>query len=415
MKDERLVTSDASASIAGFRLQKIRAAKLALEYACDEGDGYSLVAVEYLEDVNQKVVASSGSKDYFEQDKRHTIGKNFSATSEDVIHALACFLESWILQEYKSNVKFGFYTTNGNAKERLTEKLTELKIQLPTYSISEKLSNGELNDEISEILGKVLLNYLEKKYAEHQGNSVIIQVKKFTNTDWSCFLKKVSFSFNAQNLEQLEKEVFSLIKTCPYFSSQLSGKEEYIKSEIFEMLEKKCINPNPEARWVHSAEIQVIFEKMKLERELPEDPAHESMGEFETKDKRGLEEKVRAVADNFTTEYEKYCLSLSRKMGISLVEQNKFKTNKSVVSLRYRIFMICFDILEDFKEKVGQNKLSRTEMHNIVEELADKAKIQVDDLAKNYNYPFTSRDSIRNMIVELIGSCFLAFDEGAND
>lgn len=411
---KKVVSTTVSHSIAGFRLQKVRAAMIALEFCISNTDGFTMVAVEYTEDVAAIIIEPEGDSKLLEQDKRHDESKKFTATSQDVVHSLSSFLESWLAIGIPE-VKFCFYSTNKAGKEKVSKRLTDLGIALPSYSIAEKLSNSDITPEVADIMAKVIIRHLDEIFTKDKNNSFYLSAKALDQKGWINFLSKIIFTFDGADLEALEEEICDLIRQCPFFTPQLSGKEESIKTKIFELIEKKCILKNPTARLVHTSDIGLIFQAEQVSRSLPEDPLHSVADGVVIKDKRGLEEKIRAVADSFTDNYRGYVDNMTRRVGGSLAEQNAFRANKSVKALRYRIFLLCYDLLEKFKKDAANKKFSEQELAVEIDRLTDEAKSMMDDLAKNYDYPFSSRDSIKNMIIELIDSCFLAFDRNDND
>ncbi len=82
------------------------------------------------------------------------------------------------------------------------------------------------------------------------------------------------------------------------------------------------------------------------------------------------------------------------------------------MSLRYRIFETCYDnLLEISKHK---KNYAPEELEHCLEDLVKYSEQHIAKLTPDYKYPLSNTQSIRDMILELIDSCFLSFDENGD-
>ena len=124
-------------------------------------------------------------------------------------------------------------------------------------------------------------------------------------------------------------------------------------------------------------------------------------------DIRALREKLRAVYEDISEHrLNKYCRDVATG-----IEETQRHNPHQIQSMKYRIFEACQDVLIGFIESRSESKLSQQEIDNLLESFTMKAEEIIIDKSKDYHYPLTNRDILRKMVLDLIDTCYLSFDE----
>ena len=161
---------------------------------------------------------------------------------------------------------------------------------------------------------------------------------------------------------------------------------------------------------VHSSDVKLIFKQ--AESELPGlvmDPVWQELErlQLEITDKRSLIDKIEAVAKDYPKNKFQH---LARKACRSKKEQSD--SNKTVLSLKYRVFEACNDY---FFENDRKPNLTVNEVDSLFSDLFNESVESIDELKKDYHYSLSNKKLIEGIVLDLFDTCFLAFDEREND
>lgn len=124
-------------------------------------------------------------------------------------------------------------------------------------------------------------------------------------------------------------------------------------------------------------------------------------------DVRILKDKLQAVCKNIS---ERRINKYSRDVATGIEETQRYNPQQ-IQAMKYRIFEVCQEVLLNFVEGRSENELSQQEIDNLLDSFTNKAEEIILDKSKDYHYPLTNRDILRKMILDLIDTCYLSFDE----
>ncbi|MCK4821753.1 hypothetical protein KA005_38660, partial [bacterium] len=369
---------------------------------------YIYCAIENIGDIHLRSTSNDDVIEYIEEDKDYAIGTSFSLNSMQVIKTLVGFVDAWHRFELSPTLYFGFCTTATITKEKRTTLVKRLGINLPATPILQLLESDrpvEPND-LSAISAVIRAAY-EKEYSRHKTHGYLDSLQNWTESTWQEFLNRITWYFGEEDENILETELTESLKKCSFYNDRLRGKEGHVISLLVDKFDKKQNLPDFADRFVHSSEIMLVAKQVESGEYRLSDPAWEMWKKLPPPtDKRNLIDKVQSVCTEFN---EKLLSSWCRSATLSRFEQNSFKHDKSILSMRYRVFESCYDRLVKFIE--SNKELSPDKLEECVEELVNCAKNHIDILSEDYSYALGSPPAIRGMIFELIDSCFLSFDD----
>ena len=337
-----------------------------------------------------------------------TIRQNFTFFSEAVSNSIYNFLDIWRKKSFSSSVSFCFYSPNEFTKERSFQRIKDLGIELPEKPILGYFIEKEKNDKAVEAAKVFILDIAKKE----KNSELILSVVNWKNNIWCDFLEGIEFGFGELDGKELEKSIISDIKNQTFYRQSLIGREHFLLAEILNQLDKRQSAPNPEKRFLSGSEVKVIYLELASGEDKIDDPTWKQWESLQTSDKRGLFEKIDAVcndADSLT----KGTFSRKAASGMELINSNK--EQKSLLSLRYRIFSCCYEVLAGHIKTNGPMKLNKADLNDQVSNLAETAHKKIEELKKDYHYPVSTKDSIEEILLELIDSCFLSFDKAGVD
>jgi len=187
----------------------------------------------------------------------------------------------------------------------------------------------------------------------------------------------------------------------------MSGKENLIHAKLIDILDQRQSLLDLAERFITSSDIQLVF-KMAAS-EVSEDLLDPSWKTLETvsttiKDKRNLEEKVKAVCPDYPS--SKLSI-LARKACSSKVEEET--SNKSFLSLKYRVYQACDDYFFETEKLKPEN--TQSTVNAMMKSLQQKAIYAVEELKKDYTYTISNKERVNNIVINLIDSCFICLDE----
>lgn len=396
----------------GFRLQKLRAAKLMLETLQQKPETMFYAAIEVVEDVYIKTFDSSGSESKFEEDKNYNSETNFTVFSPEVTNTLVSFFDIYTSSWRSSDkVILGFYTTAGIGKERKTTLNNGKLIQLPAEPILKILSGpAKCPSQTSAIVHQILIDEYGQQYAAQKSSGNLETLQNYSPDEFENFLSKISWEFGQADEKILKADVLSLIRHSRLYNFKVANKEEIIWSLISEMLDEKQSLGDFVDRFVHSSQIELIFKRAESEEpRVRTDPTWQMLQatEAEITDKRNLSEKILAVCPG----YDDLRMKLAaRKAAAAKVEQQN--SDKSFLALKYRILDACEQYL--YQIAIAET-LTKQEFDNVIEDLTIAAMGTLDELKKDYTYTLSNKVTIMSIVLDLMDSCFISLDRVSLD
>ncbi|MEA3451875.1 MAG: serine protease [Bacteroidota bacterium] len=124
-------------------------------------------------------------------------------------------------------------------------------------------------------------------------------------------------------------------------------------------------------------------------------------------DKRNLEDKLKVCSTLRSAKVKQYIRTVS--LGKSEFLQYD---ERQLSSVKNFIFEKCQDELMTFIDNFpNDNELTNEDIKNLLEQYAKRAKEIIDDKRDENNYPNFSDDIIEKIILDLIDTCHLSFDE----
>ena len=402
-----LINREASEKTKGFRLQKLRVIELMLDAVAKYHKPLIYASIEYIEDLYLNDRADG--IEYLEEDKNYDPETSFTFNSSEVSNTLVSYIDIWFRWENSDNLALGFYSTNCYAKEKATKKTKEIGITLPDKAIIEALVNKEYDHPnlLSSVKKFIIAEYTEQyKDPLHPGHIDLIE--KMDDDRWKKFLDCIDWKFGQSNELDKKLEVLGKIKSCKFYNSNLIGKEEIILSLLMEAFDERQNLKDLTEKFVHCADVELAFIKSSsYSKNLENDPVWELWSSIAPSDSRNIKDKIQAVCKDFDNRNIQH---LSLKVSRSLLEQQKLTSDKSVLSIKYRIFEHCQAILLQFIKDIKDGSLNENEVNEIIRQLNDEARSCVQSLSAEYRYTYINDKLIDGLILELFDSCFLAFD-----
>ncbi|MHA7102532.1 hypothetical protein [Roseivirga pacifica] len=398
------ISREASEKTKGFRLQKLRAIELMLDAIENTGSKASIVysATEFEEDVylNNR---GQGDTEYFEEDKNYDPETRFTLNSPQVKNTLVSFLDIWLEKRLSRNVHFCFSSTNSYTKER------SVKTESGELSFDKPLIDHLKAESIPNQEFKAIRAIIEAEYAVQYSTKQqrVSRVKELSDEEIKQFLSTIRWSFEQADHEELKQVNIRKIKSSKFYNSNLLGKEELVFNSLMELFDEKQHSDDFVERFVHASQVELAFRN--IEGENPEeglDPVWEAWGKMKISDSRNLSEKIRAVCKDFD---QKSIDRLNRKVSRSLIEQNNRSHDKSLLSLKYRVFEKCEDLIHAYL-KSPSSIFDEESINALISELNAEARKEIKDFEEHYNYNLSNKTTVDGLIMELFDSCYLSFD-----
>jgi hypothetical protein len=408
----QIINRDAADKTKGFRLQKLRAARLLLEASSENSHvNFYYAAIEVEEDVTIIKTTDFTTEQIIEEDKNFDPESNFTLFSGAVINTLVSFFDIYIgkwQKSYSTLFTFNFYTTTNFGKERKDKLSDGTKIVLPKKPILETLQNkSEITDEAASLIKSVLIDEYKDQYKKIEGNGHLKALEDMPLDDFKSFLNKITWLSGQEDESALQEIAEKLIKESNYYQISMSGKEQLILAKLLDKIDEKQHFQDYAERFINSAEVHLIFKMAESEiNESLLDPIWKDLQELSLKisDKRNLEEKILDVCPTYP---KSRIATLARKACNSKTEEDA--SNKSFLSLKYRVFEACDDYFFDhqkLEKDVDQKCIDMT-----IKILQEKAVSSVEELKKDYTYSVSNRETINSIVLNLIDSCLVSLDE----
>ncbi|HHP1052960.1 hypothetical protein [Bacillus cereus group sp. BfR-BA-01354] len=402
----KTINRDAGDKTKGFRLQRLRAISLLFDQM-EKNDSISVFAsTEYLDDVYIKKVSPDGIITYTEGDKNYDNSKRFSFMSREVTNSLIIFLDNWLNCDMSDTLYYCFYTNIQYTYEKdNTQTIKKLGIKLPEKPILDYLTAYEFNVEVIECIKKRLLYEYEEQYKSKEGNGYLEVIKEFKYAKWVSFFTRISWQFGQYDEKELEVALIDKLKNRSFFTNiDVLGKEDL----VINLLENK-FGANEKiddimSKHVTADNVENILLRISKDIEKKDsDPVYSVWDNLEPPtDNRGLKDKIFDV----DKDYKKRKIGLKARDIAAIKEEFQQLSDQEQGSYRYRIFEACQKRLNELLDKELP-----VDVDGWLEELFEVSKKHLEDKSKDYSYVIQSDDAIQKVILELIDSCFLSFDE----
>lgn len=408
--DNSMINRSAADKTKGFRLQKLRAIELMLDSISRIEKPMIYSAIEHVEDVYVKDRADE-NKELFEEDKNYDPNSTFTLNSHQVVNTLVSFIDIWFKFSTSENLAFGFYSTNKITKESTSSVIKDNNIELPDKPILELLVDKTLDyKNLIDCVKKFLVAEYKRQYSKPTEPGMIASIEAMALADWKSFLSCIDWKFGEPDEQEKKKELIKKIQSCKYYNNNHCGKEESIFAQLMEMFDERQNLPDVTERFVHAAEIQLVFVLSAASaNSLSSDPVWELWKTMETSDSRNLVDKIQSVCPKYNNDKIKVHAQIVSR---NLLEQQRLASDKSILSLRYRIFEHCKEYLVNYLANKGNPQyLKEEEIDEIFVILKSEASNMVQELSGEFKYSFINNKMIDGIILELFDSCFLAFDK----
>jgi hypothetical protein len=399
----KTINREASDKTKGFRLQKIRAIDLIFETMILNPDAFYFTAIEEGEDVYHRVSDDNSDSTYYEEDKNYSLDANFTIFNDAVKNTLVSFFDIYVNKfRCDSNIRLGFYTTRGIGKEKKGNLNDGSIIELPCKPILELLKSPvSMSDSEVELVKKILLDEYRKQYSDIQN---IVPIENASYDLMRDFLGQITWFFGQDNEEELKTSVIEKIKSSHLFTEKHNNREEVIYALLMETIEERQNRKKLSLKLISNADVKLIFKQAESETPSPAmDPTWINFQDEEIIDKRTLDQKITAVVHDYPKAQLKH---LARKVCRSKSEQAN--TDKSILSLKYRILETCRDHFFESGYNVPNNK---SDLDSKFLELFNLSQNTVNELKKDFEYKYSNDIMIQGLILSLFDECYLQFEE----
>ena len=407
----KTINREAADKTKGFRLQKMRAIRLMLEEIEPASRSIFYTAIENVEDVSHAIIGDEGVDQYYEEDKNYDKNKNFTLFTDATINTLVSFFDiytgNWRQSE---SILLGFYTTASIGKESKKLVIDGKETAAPTKPVLEVLSEGgDLSDEVFSYVKEALVQEYKSQYYGKDTDGNISVLEAIEKSKLVEFLKKITWSFGAEDEVALKEVILDLIKKSPLYTIRHANKEEIIFSLLMETLDERQNKNDLVQKVIFSPDVELLFKRAESELEAGVlDPVwvHLEEAESEVTDKRNIREKIESVCPSYSSKKTKM---LARMACRSKPEQAA--GNKSFLSLKYRIYEACSERLING----NQGLLTENGVDSILDNLKTLSANHIDELKKDYHYTVSNKAAISGVVMDLFDGCFIALDEVDND
>lgn len=250
-----------------------------------------------------------------------------------------------------------------------------------------------------------MLYEYEQQYSTKEGDGYLEVIKKFNNSQWRTFLSRISWKFGQYDDKELYKELLKKIKNRSFYTNvDVSSKEDLIIDLLESQFSAREQYKDPMSKHVTSVHVENVL--LKISKDVVKkdnDPVYSIWDSLEEPDdNRNLVDKITDVEPGY----------LRRKLGLKARDVAAIKeefcqlNDQAKGSYRYRVFEACQRKLNELLDKD-----LTVDVDVWLNELFLESKKHLEDKSKDYSYAIQSDDAIKKVILELIDSCFLSFDE----
>ena len=409
--ETKTINREAGDKAKGPRLQRLRCVNLILDAIEKSAKPHIYAAVEHKEDVFLKDITQK--KDYLEQNKNFDEQTTFTFNSHEIINTMVGFCDMWIEYIVKSKqVYLGFYATNGIGKENKTASIIKLNIELPNEPILELLQKYSFDTpNLLPIVKALIIEEYKKQYSGKNSEGNIKSIEALSDDDWKAFLKRIDWKFGEINEEEVQGMILEKLQKCKLFSHEHTGQEENILRNLMDLLDERQCVEDLLGKFINFADVKLIFVQASNLASIPkaDDPIFKIWNQIPPPtDKRNIIDKIKAVCLTVET---KRMSAYARKTAGSRIIQDDKSSDKSFLSLRYRIFEKCADALDAYLKELPEGTLStQVEIDKLFNHLYLSAIAYVQTMSTDFNYSLKSGPVIEGIVVELFDSCYLALN-----
>jgi hypothetical protein len=256
----------------------------------------------------------------------------------------------------------------------------------------------------------MLIDEYKSQYAGGpSGNLAVLEA--WVDEEWKGFLQQISWKFGQEDHTQLEQLLKQKVRRSKHYNHSISGKEGHIISLMCDLLDKRQSLPDPLERFIHTADLEVIFLRVGAGSQRLPDPSWRTWESLpKPSDTRNLADKVRAVCRAATMSDLGHW---SRKASKSLNTQREFEEDVTLRSLKYQVFDACEDKLGELRRQNGEKELTPEELLDWIALLVRCCEQRLNECSTHYTYTLSGSAFLTEMVWELLDSCYLAFDSSA--
>jgi len=411
--DKQTIDRESGDKSKGSRLQRLRAIRFLLDKMTNSDTVAVCAATEFLDDVYTKLVRIDGTVEVLsEGDKNYKAGSIFSFHSDEVKNTLVGFIDCWIEYNSSASLNFCFYTNAKSGMERNIKEIAEVR---PKESILKQLMNKNFNDPLLlPYIKAVIIKDYQKQYNPKvfKNKGYLDILKNWDSDQWIYFLNRVSWQFEKEDDKQLESSLLEKIKAGNPYSFNIEGKEKQVLILLEHEFERRQEFKDYFTRIVTTSDVKICFLEVANNVYRNSDPVHELWeGIPKPTDNRNLALKIRAVCKSYK---EKDLGKLARMVCEAKLELNMVDP-KDRCAYQYRVFTAAERKIGDLIKNHGSRTLDESDIENWIDELVDYCNSKMVERSKDYTYAFTNRETLKNTVLDLFDSCYLAFEEGDID
>ena len=254
---------------------------------------------------------------------------------------------------------------------------------------------------------KLVLAEYAAQYKDRPSSGHLETIKDWDDDTWRTFLGLISWLFSDADEAVAWDRLVAAVKNCRFYNEQHEGKEEVIASSMVDLFDRKQTAKEYGERFVHAADVELIFRKVASGELRAVDPTWRSWdGVDPPTDQRNVGEKFVAACPTLSTSaLSRY----QRRTADGLVELEAHQQDKNVVAMRYQIYDECEAALASLAAKAGS--LTEAQLDAEIASLTARALARVEKRATEYGYKHKTDEFVRGLVLELFDSCFLAFDK----
>ena len=404
------INREAGDKAKGPRLQRLRCVLRVLSVIEKSEKPYFYAAVEHKDDVFLKNILESS--DYLEQDKNFDSETSFTFNSNEILNTLVGFCDLWIEYGVKSKeVYLSFYCTNNVGKENSTATIKALGLGLPDKPMLELIQTNDYDyPNFLETAKQLILKEYRQQYQSRKDKGNLDILEGYSDEDWKTFLKKIDWSFGEMDEVALQKQVLGEIRKCKFFSHLCLDNKYLILSALMDLLDEKQTQTDLLAKFTSTADIELIFRNVASEQvRLQDDPVYKIWDQLPPPiDKRTILDKVKDVCNGVSPAL---LGNIARKASAGRIVHNEKNSDKSFLSVRYRIYDQCLEDLDVYLKQVDKSKwASEEQVSQLLAHLQTCVETHVNTIGKEFNYSLKSKPVIEGIILELFDSCYLSMD-----
>lgn len=407
MSSGRRDARDVGDKAKGFRLQRMRAVELLLDALAEDPDAGVACAVEYEADVRLEV----DDEQYLEENKNYAEGTGFTFGSRQVVHAVGDFLAIYLKHQSGAGIRFGFYTNASVSQERNSGRVKALKIQLPKdFGVLESLSSDSPDwSRILPVTKPLVLNELHHSFCSKNTDTcgpVHVAATSWDNQRWISFLELIDWRFEEPDDQELEALLRTKIKESKFFETSHAGKDGLILRAAIDKFDERQRSDRVHRRLVTATDLENIFLKAAAARLVVEDPTWRVWETLDPpEDRRNISEKVLAVCPDASASF---LGRLRRKTAAGLIEAAEYGDQGDFRASRLHVWNAAERSMAQLNRRPPY---SEGVVEQVVETSARAAASCLQARAQNYTYSISNSSSVEGMVLALMDSCHLSFDD----